>query len=113
MNELSPWTKNLVDNPITVQFIHRGLAYLLLLVVTLFFFQSKKIIHHPLFKRLSIVFMLLFLLQAILGIFTVLNATNKSALVWLGVSHQFVAMIIVLCGGALLFLLTKQQKGVV
>ena len=111
MNELSPWTKNLIDNPIAIQFIHRGLAYLLLLVVILFFFQSKKIIHHPLFKKLSNVFLILFLLQVLLGIFTVLNATNKMALVWLGVSHQFVAMIIVLCGGALLFLLGKQQKG--
>ena len=34
----------------------------------------------------------------------------QMALVWLGVSHQLIAMIIVLCGGALLFLLTRQQK---
>lgn len=110
MNELSPWTRNLVDNPITVHFIHRGFGYALLLFVILYFFQAKKIIHHHLFKKLSVVFLLLFIMQVLLGILTVLNATNKMALVWLGVSHQFIAMIIVLCGAALLFLSSRPQK---
>ncbi len=105
--ELKPWVQNLVNNPVTIHFIHRGLAYILLLVVILFFVESRKITQHPLFKKLSNALLLLLLLQVLLGIFTVLNGTDKTALVWLGVSHQLVAMILVLCLTALSFLLSK------
>ncbi len=107
MHELTPYTQNLINNPITIHFIHRGLAYLLLVVVVLFFVQSKKIKQPSLYKKLSNGLLVLFLLQVLLGIFTVLYATNKNALVWLGVSHQFTAMIIVLCSVALLYLQKK------
>jgi cytochrome c oxidase assembly protein subunit 15 len=107
MNELSPWAQNLVNNPITIHFIHRGFAYLLLIAVGMFFVQSKKLIHHSLFKKWSKGLFLLLLLQVMLGIFTVLYGTNKTALVWLGVSHQFVAMLLVLCLVAILYLLKK------
>ena len=113
MHDLSSHTQNLINNPITIHFIHRGLAYLLLIVVALFFVQAKKIKQQPLFKNLSNGFIVLFLLQALLGIFTVLYATNKIALVWLGVSHQFTAMLIVLCGVSLLYLLKKSNRAVV
>ena len=112
MNDLSPWVKNIVDNPIAVHFVHRTLAYVLLLIVALYYFESRNIIHHRLFTKLSTVFIFLFVVQVALGIFTVLNATDKNALVWLGVSHQFVAMIIVLCGAALLHLAVRPQRGV-
>jgi cytochrome c oxidase assembly protein subunit 15 len=110
MFDLSPWAKNLADNPIMIHFIHRGLGYLLMLFVALYFFQSKKIIHHRLFAKLSNIFLLLFITQVGLGILTVVNSTDKMALVWLGVSHQFVAMLIVLCGAALLFLSVKPGR---
>ncbi len=110
MHELTPYTQNLINNPIAIHFIHRGLAYLLLIVVALFFVQSKKIIQPSLYKKLSNGLLVLFLLQVLLGIFTVLYATDKNALVWLGVSHQFTAMIIVLCSVALLYLQKKSIK---
>ena len=110
MSDLSPWAQNLINNPIAIHFIHRSLAYLLIIIVALFYVQSRKIIHHLLFKKCSNVLMVLFLIQVLLGVLTVLNATNKIALVWLGVSHQFVAMIIVLCLVALLFLLKKPAR---
>ncbi len=110
MSDLSPWAQNLINNPIAIHFIHRSLAYLLIIIVDLFYVQSTKIIHHSLFRKLSNGLLVLFLLQVLLGILTVLNATNKTALVWLGVSHQFVAMIIVLCLVALLFLLKKPAR---
>ena len=110
MNDLLPWAQNLVNNSIMVHFIHRGLGYLIFTMAVIYFIQSKKIIHHTLFKKLSSGLLLLFLLQVLLGIFTVLYATNKTALVWLGVSHQFVAMLLVLCITALLFLVKKPAK---
>jgi cytochrome c oxidase assembly protein subunit 15 len=107
MNDLQPWAENLVNNPIMIHFMHRGLAYLLLAFVVLFFVESRKIVHHPLFTRFANILSVLFLSQVVLGIFTVLNATDKKALVWLGVSHQFIAMIIVVFITALLFLVRK------
>ena len=35
MNELSPWVKNLAYNPLTIHFIHRGLAYLVFILVVI------------------------------------------------------------------------------
>ena len=110
MNEMSPWSSNLVNNPIMVHFIHRGLGYLLLIFVILFFFESRKIIHHKLFSRASALLLLLFIAQVMLGIATVLFATDKIALVWLGVSHQFVAILIVICLAALIFLTRKEKR---
>ncbi len=99
--------QNFVNNPIMVHFMHRGLAYGILIFTILYFVESRKIIGHPLFTKLSGWFVGLISLQVVLGILTVINATNSSALVWLGVTHQFVAMLIVLCILALLFLLQK------
>jgi heme a synthase len=112
INDLSPWAQNLINNPIGIHFIHRGLAYILLLVVLLFFVESKKIIHAPLFSKLSKTFALLLMMQVLLGIFTLLNATDKAALVWFGVSHQLVAMLLVLCLTALLFMVQKPLRSV-
>ena len=64
-----------------------------------------------LFKKGSFLLLLLFSAQVMLGIFTVINATNKMALVWFGVSHQFVAMLIVLCLVALLHMTKKNSIG--
>ena len=48
------------------------------------------------------------MLQVILGVFTVLNATDTNRLVWLGVAHQFVAMLLLMVMLVLLFVLRKQ-----
>ena len=84
MNELSPFTKNLVANPITIHFIHRGLAYLLLVLIGIWWFRSRGIANNKLFNRLRITVVLLILLQALLGILTVLNATTPNLLVVFG-----------------------------
>ncbi len=112
MNELSPWSLNLVNNPIMIHFIHRGLGYLLLIFAILFFVESRKIIHHALFNKGSKLLLILFITQVALGIMTVLYSTNKMALVWLGVSHQFVAMLIVVCLLSLIFITKKESNAV-
>ena len=85
----------LFDNPITVHFIHRNLAYLLTILVFTWFARSKKI-KSTLFKRTSWLPLALVVLQLILGIFTVLNSPNPKDLRWLGVTHQFIAMCLLL-----------------
>src|SRR6185436_15602695 len=94
MNELTPWTRNLVSNTITVQFIHRGLAYLLFILIVAWWIRSRSIISATLFKRLRTSLLILVLLQASLGIGTVLNASYPNRLVFFGVAHQFVGMLL-------------------
>jgi cytochrome c oxidase assembly protein subunit 15 len=110
MNELSPFAKNLVANPVTIHFIHRGLAYMLLILIAVWWFRSKAIADNKLFNRLRITLVLLILLQAVLGILTVMNATYPNRLVVLGVSHQFVAMILLMVLVSLLFVVRKREQ---
>jgi heme a synthase len=87
---------DLTHNPITVQFIHRGLAYLLFILLILWWFRALKLKGTSLFLRTRNIPVTLVTLQVILGIFTVLYSTDQKALLWLGVAHQFVAMTLLL-----------------
>lgn len=108
MTELSPFTKNLVANPITIHFIHRGLAYILILLIGIFWFRASVVQENKLFARLRFAVLFIVLLQALLGILTVLNATHANLLVILGVSHQFVAMSLLMVVVMLLFLVWRK-----
>lgn len=110
MNELSPFTRNLVANPITIHFIHRGIAYLLLVLIATWWFKSKPIANNKLFNKLRVGVVLVVLLQAVLGISTVLNATHPNRLVLLGVCHQFVAMVLLMVIVSLLFVVKKKER---
>ena len=109
INELRPGWQNLVNNILTVHFIHRSIAYLLL-AGSIYFFMRTKNIHHIIFNRFRNAFVVLISLQVALGILTVLNATKPTALVWWGVAHQFVAMLIVICVVSLLYLVKKNER---
>ncbi len=109
MNELSPFSKNLVANPITIHFIHRGLAYLLLVLISIWYFKFSSIVNKKIFSRLRITVMLLVLLQVLLGIVTVLNATVPKMLVFFGVAHQFVAMVLLMIIVSLLFVVKRKH----
>jgi cytochrome c oxidase assembly protein subunit 15 len=108
LSELSPWAENLGYNPITVHFIHRGLAYLLFVLVLVWWFKAKDIAFNKLFSNLRILFLLLISLQVVLGILTVLNATYNNRLVLLGVAHQFTAMLVVITVVCLLYVVKKK-----
>ncbi len=109
INELSPAIKNIFYNPLIIHFIHRGLAYLLFVLVLLWWLKSKRIPNNTLFSNLRLWFILLISIQVALGILTVLNATYSNRLVWLGVSHQFTAMLLLMVITALLFVVQKKQ----
>jgi len=109
MAELSPFSANLVNNPLTVHFIHRGIAYVLVLLIGIWWFRSSVITGNKLFSRLRLMFLLLVLTQALLGILTVLNASQPNMLVTFGVLHQFVAMVLVMVIVSLLFILKRKK----
>jgi cytochrome c oxidase assembly protein subunit 15 len=108
LNELSPWTKNLVSNNIAIHFIHRGLAYLLIALIVYWRFLSASVTGNKLFATFRSCVFVLVILQVILGILTVLNATYSNRLVLFGVAHQFVAMLLLMCIIAILFLLRRK-----
>ncbi|HLO79313.1 MAG TPA: COX15/CtaA family protein [Chitinophagaceae bacterium] len=87
---------SITDNPIAVQFIHRGLAYLIAILILAWWSKALKATATPLFRRSRNWPPVLVGVQVILGIFTVLYSPDKQALLWLGVAHQFVAMLLLL-----------------
>ncbi len=102
--------KDLTDNHITVQFIHRGLAYLLVILIIVWWGKAKSGVGSSRLRRdgndgsgvgsrlrRSILApLVLVLVQALLGIITVLNSPDPKQLLWWGVAHQFVAMLLLI-----------------
>lgn len=110
ISSLSPGIKNFVYNPIAIHFIHRGLAYILLILIITWWVKAKKINGSKIFQGLRLTFLLLVSLQVLLGILTVLNATYNNRLIFLGVSHQFVAMLLVMTTVSLLFVVKRESS---
>lgn len=104
MGEMLPFANNFVYNPITIHFIHRGLAYLLFFTILAWWWKSYRL-KGRLLVQLRFSLMLLVSLQILLGILTVLNAAYTMRLVWLGVAHQFTAMLLAISIVCLLYLI--------
>jgi cytochrome c oxidase assembly protein subunit 15 len=98
---------SLTHDPLAVHFIHRTLAYVIVVLIFIWFQQAKKIASTHLFKRIYWMPMAIVLLQVVLGVLTVLMANNASALLWLGVAHQFTAMLLVLVWTTVLYVIRK------
>lgn len=103
---------NLIDNKITVHFIHRGLAYLLLALVVFLTFRLYKIKRSPLLNKIRYWPLLLVLLQAALGIMAVISSVqiipNRWGIFeWMAQLHQLVAMFLLLSLIGLLYLCKK------
>jgi heme A synthase len=60
-----------------------------------------------LFDRYRHLPLVLVVIQLILGIFTVLNSADPKALLWLGVAHQFAAMLLLMSFVLVAFLLYR------
>ena len=98
------------DDPIMVQFIHRNLAYLIFILIVAWYVQSKKFKMNSLFSKTNWLPGAIVLLQILLGILTILKSVNRQALLWLGVAHQFVGMMLLLCLVFEFFLLRNKKK---
>jgi cytochrome c oxidase assembly protein subunit 15 len=106
---LSPYFINFTNDPLVVHFMHRGIGYLLLTLTLIFFFKTKNISHFNPFSKFRLGFLILVLLQVCLGILTVLHSTNKDWLTWLGVIHQFTAILLAICITTLVFITGKKS----
>jgi cytochrome c oxidase assembly protein subunit 15 len=79
-------------NPITIQFIHRGLAYLLAILVVVWYWKSRP---YPKLRKFGSWAVLLVFVQIVLGVLTVLNSKIKIPLGY-ALAHQFVGMLLLM-----------------
>jgi cytochrome c oxidase assembly protein subunit 15 len=103
---------NFINNPLMIHFIHRGIAYLILIVSIYFFIQSKSATVSKIFNKLRTRFLIFILLQVMLGVSALLVSTSATAFVYIGVAHQFTAMMLVICLVSMVFIVHKIPKGV-
>lgn len=103
---------NLVNNPLMIHFIHRGVAYLIFIVSIYFFVQSKSPTVSVVFNKLRNSFLILIFLQVMLGVSALLLSTSPASFVYVGVAHQFTAMMLVICLVSMTFIVLKTPKGV-
>jgi cytochrome c oxidase assembly protein subunit 15 len=108
MHDLSPVWKNFVDNKITVQFIHRGIGYLLVAGVIIWSVKAVKIKGSLLFEKTKMLPLGFIIVQVLLGITTVITSPFGNNLVWFGVAHQLVAILFLM---TIIFMLYIIRQG--
>jgi cytochrome c oxidase assembly protein subunit 15 len=79
---------------IFIQFLHRSTAYALVVMVLFFFFKSLRATEDKTVKNSLWLFPVSVLLQAVIGIVTVINCTGQIP-VFYGVLHQAGAMLLI------------------
>jgi cytochrome c oxidase assembly protein subunit 15 len=104
----------LVNNPITIHFIHRNLAYLLTILIFIWTALGLKKKTSPLFKKWRWVPLIVVTIQGMLGVAAVLTSVKKvpqrwGVFEWNALAHQFVAMLLLLALFSILFLHSRQK----
>ncbi|MBR9988198.1 MAG: COX15/CtaA family protein [Gemmatimonadetes bacterium] len=87
---LDPFTRNFVENPVAVQWMHRVLGTLLLVVAVVFVARVLRSAADALSRRLGVIVLSLISVQYLLGVLTLVYLVPIS----LGVIHQGVALVI-------------------
>lgn len=105
----SSFLVDLVENKITIHFIHRMLAYALSIWIVILAIQSFRMPGTtPGFRKISIYPPILVILQVLLGIFSVLFSTgiipnSWGAFEWMAQLHQVVGMLLMLAMVAVIY----------
>jgi cytochrome c oxidase assembly protein subunit 15 len=92
---------NLIENTITIHFIHRSLAYILLLLILIWTWKAYLIHGNKLLSKTRWLPLFLVVAQVILGIFSLLTslkilANHWGVFEWLAEAHQLTAMFLLL-----------------
>ncbi len=107
---------NFVENKITVHFIHRGLAYILLLFTVIWTFKVRRAVSvSSALQKTRWLPAVLILLQVLLGIFTVLSSpgivpNHWKVFDWMAQLHQVVAMLYLLTMVWMLYIIRGKTK---
>ena len=107
----SPLMLNFIDNHITIQFVHRGLAYLLFLLLLIWGIQAYRSESATnLLRKTRWLPFFLITLQILLGILTVLSSPkivvgHWGIFEWLAQLHQIVGLLFLLCMVYMLYII--------
>ena len=106
---------NLIDNRITIHFIHRGLAYILLFMILYTSWKLYRQPATPLLSKLRWWPAALVLLQVVLGILSVLQSIHIvpnqwGAFEWMAQLHQLVGMGLLLALVAVYYILIGRKE---
>ena len=113
INNTEGWL-SLVDNRITLHFIHRGLGYILVLLITFLTIRLYKAAGTQAFRNTRILPLLIVTVQVLLGIAAVLSSIqivphHWGTFEWMAQLHQLVAMFLLLSLIWLLFIVRRQE----
>ena len=105
----------LIDNVITVHFIHRKLAYIITLLIVLYTVRVSKIKIIPAINRWKYIPLMLVIIQVLLGIFTIMTSVRINANKWglfetLALLHQMTAMFLMLSLLEQVFYFSKKKE---
>ena len=105
---------DLIENRITIHFIHRSLAYILLILIGIWTWKTMKANAGKLFSKTKLLPLILVLLQVVLGIFSVLTslkivANQWGMFEWMAQLHQLIAMFLLLSLTWMAYLIKSRQ----
>jgi cytochrome c oxidase assembly protein subunit 15 len=111
----SPFLFNFVNNKITIQFMHRCLAYLLLVLTIAWTFRSNRVSVHGLLYKTKWLPLAVVLAQAVLGICAVLLSpeivpNHWGVFEWIAQVHQVTGMIFLLLMLYMLYIVRGGNK---
>lgn len=92
---------NLIENKITIHFIHRSFAYILFVLIIFWTWRSYKVKANELYSKTRPLPFLLVLIQVILGILSLLSSVkivpnHWGLFEWIAQLHQLIAMFLLL-----------------
>ncbi len=106
---------NLIENRITIQFIHRTLAYILLLLLIIWTWRAIRFKSDILFTKTKWLPLLIVLAQVVLGILSVLTSVrivpnHWGVFEWMAQLHQLTAMALLLSLVWMLYLIRSRKE---
>ncbi len=112
-----PLLLNLIDNTLTIHFIHRNLAYLITILVIVWYGKSSKLVLTEKSRRYLRTPIVLVVIQVLLGILSVLFSkgivpNRWGNFEWMAQLHQLVAMFLLLSLVSMLYLFTGKRQQV-
>lgn len=88
-----PFSEHIHENNVTLQFIHRMIAYFITIFAVFFYWKSRNTLAQPIFHVFRHLMLVVVFTQVTLGILTVINSKGSVPVSW-GVLHQLTAFIL-------------------
>ncbi|WP_018613701.1 COX15/CtaA family protein [Segetibacter koreensis] len=106
---------NIAHNKITIHFIHRTLAYIIVFFIVIWWYNARSVTSSAAFNKAKNLTFFLVITQVCLGIFTVLNgnkivAGKFGAFEWLAELHQLTGMLLLLSLIAVIYMAGKKHR---